>query len=82
MGQINSTRNEALEKANAEIEHYLGGDSGLKLNDPLWLNKTDVKPMSFDVHSDDWRIGQFGHHKLSNYKILINSESISKVGFF
>ena len=57
MGAKNSTSNEALEKANAEIEHYLGGDTGLKLNDPLWLNKTDVKPMSFDVNSDDWRIG-------------------------
>ena len=57
VGAKNSTSNEALEKANAEIEHYLGGDTGLKLNDPLWLNKTDVKPMSFDVNSDDWRIG-------------------------
>ena len=54
MGQENSKGLTVLEKTNAEVEEYIGGGKH-KLSDKEWFNKTDVKSLSFDAESTDWR---------------------------
>ena len=56
MGAENSKDLSVVEKSNAEVEKYIGGEK-YKLTDDDWFNNTNVQSLSFDADSEDWKFG-------------------------
>ena len=66
MGAENSKDLSVVEKSNAEVEKYIGGEK-YKLTDDDWFNNTNVQSLSFDADSEDWRFCfRIGEIKSSN----------------